>query len=105
MSRDTIRFWEFVNGSQVRFQLSVGTPITYLRYKPDSEGYSREWYRYEYDGNSVIGEMHGEGRDCDGYHVWESRILWDCKTLVDVDGVMMPKWTSQYQFGKELSGY
>lgn len=103
MTKNTIRFWEFVNGSPVRFQLSVGSPIEYVRYRPDSEGYSKEWYRYEYDGESVLSEMHGEGRDCDGFHMWGGKIAWDCKTMVEIEGIMMPKWNSEDDYRRDLT--
>jgi hypothetical protein len=101
--QNTIRFWDRFNGSPVKLELSLGLAIVYNRFNRDQEGHSRELFRYEYRGDLVSCELYGEGSDCDGYHQWGGTMVWDCKTLVDVDGVSMPYWIPQDEYRRDLT--
>lgn len=103
MQKNTIRFWDRFNGSPVRMELSKGLAIIYNRFNSVEEGYSKELFRYEYHGDLVSCELYGEGSDCDGYHEWGGKMVWDCKTFVDVDGVAMPNWTSEEEYRRDLT--
>jgi hypothetical protein len=102
-TKQTIRFWDRFNGSPVKLELSLGLAIVYNRFNRDQEGFSRELFRYEYRGDLVSCELYGEGSDCDGYHQWGGTMVWDCKTLVDVDGVSMPYWIPQDEYRRDLT--
>lgn len=64
----TARFWIYWNGGLVKVSLRPGESFDLYRSEPTDEGYSAEFERYEFSGDSVTREIETAGRDCDGSH-------------------------------------
>lgn len=67
MNNRNARFWDYVNGSNVRLTLRPGQSVRWssgiVRH---DEGWSSESREWAHTGNTVVSETSSSGRDCDG---------------------------------------
>jgi hypothetical protein len=63
---NTIRFWENINGANVRLELLDGHCHTHTRGGDTEEGYSYTEVTWTYEGGNVIREASTRACDCDG---------------------------------------
>jgi hypothetical protein len=94
--RQAIRFWHYANGA-VLIKIKAGQTLYHSIGAETDEGWSRESYQWEFDGEMLVCRWTTDGRDCDGRLTrYGKSYCWACHVrsgLHDHDlGVTWPAW-------------
>lgn len=105
------RFWDYINGSDVKITLRPGQQLHHFKAEPTEEGWTSALNVWKHEGDRVTLLSKHDGVDCDGRLAGggECWCAIDDLAAREVDGVKFPDWHEgdrwQRDYQAEAAGY